>query len=792
MTRKAAWIALAALAAVTIYGFFHEDMRDVGAWFQQGIHRFLVFATIFWIWALALIAWRPALLVPLSAIAAAGYSIWWVGFPATLSPIALVGSFWSLGRHLAKRANAYMAVLLGLSAWIFAVSLAVRFPVNKPWVYAVAVALLWLSGWSDVVQAVRAWDWKKRFGAIQETWALRKQTLATAVLLFLLLIHFVVALQPEISADGLAMHLTIPMAVEHEGKWDFDFERFVWALTPMGADWVYTAEYMLGGEAGTKLFNFAMFVLVCGLIRNAARRWVSDTRAALAAALFASTPLVQWLTGNLFVENVSAAIVVGAVLALIDGELVWAGALFGTGLGVKFGTAAFLGPAMVLAATIAVREKKGRQAALGALLLAVLAAPTYLTAWYKTGNPVYPFMNDVFKASSYDTAEPFQDTRFSKPLTWTTPYDLTFRSSDYYEGQRGALGFQYLLLLLPAALFTRRRPLLVLLGITFSAAIIIFVSQPNLRYLYPALALFSIAFVEVPLGWWGMTGLTALNLWFLPVSDWGHRKFALTNRAEVAQFLEEGHPQRKLIEYLNRHAPGEPAAFFDGDPVAGFHGRAYTDQWHTYAFAIFLGRVNTTDDLMAEFRRLGIQYVIAKKSGQTRYPVADQFLKPLIASPLEISREFGLYRIPGIEKHSEPVSVSPHVYSFVMAGDYDDSSKEIEYFGPWTRSPIFPETLHSSISFSNVPGSSLRLKFEGSGIVYWYTRAFNRGIALIRIDGTERARLDLYSKEIQWRQSTRFDGLTRGRHTMDIQVLDQRNPAATDGHVDLDQLTVLP
>jgi hypothetical protein len=37
-----------------------------------------------------------------------------------------------------------------------------------------------------------------------------------------------------------------------------------------------------------------------------------------------------------------------------------------------------------------------------AVLCAVIAAPPYATAWVKTGNPVFPYFNDVFRLPHYD------------------------------------------------------------------------------------------------------------------------------------------------------------------------------------------------------------------------------------------------------------------------------------------------------------------------------------------------------------------------------------------------------
>src|SRR6185369_2828460 len=98
----------------------------------------------------------------------------------------------------------------------------------------------------------------------------------------------------------------------------------------------------------------------------------------------------------------------------------------------------------------------------GCLLLAISAVP-YLNVWWMTGNPIYPFRNQVFRSPYVDTERPLQDERFRKALNWKTPYELTFHSHSYFEGQDGSLGFQYFLFLIPVVvLINRRAPRVVL------------------------------------------------------------------------------------------------------------------------------------------------------------------------------------------------------------------------------------------------------------------------------------------------------------------------------------------
>ena len=75
-------------------------------------------------------------------------------------------------------------------------------------------------------------------------------------------------------------------------------------------------------------------------------------------------------------------------------------------------------------------------------------------------------------------------------------------------------------------------------------------------------------------------------------------------------------------------------------------------------------------------------------------------------------------------------------------------------------------------------------------MTYVFTRAGNRGIAAITIDGISQGTLDLYSAEPQWQSSARFPFLGPGRHLLVIRVTGESRAGATGKFVDLDALLV--
>ena len=781
MKRAWIWCVAAAFAAWAAYGFLHERLFAQELWHHDGLIRLAAYTGAYWI-AAGLILWlRPAWLMPAAALFVFVYSEWWCArFFSPLAPIEVIYFLVScllLGRMIARQADPWIAVLTGLSVWIFVISIAVHFPVNTRPIYALAFAIPYLFR--------KAWPPLRvpRF----------EGNAGLAALLSVLLMQWLVALKPEVSADGLAMHLTIPAMIANSGRFAFDFQQYTWALMPMGGDFAFTAAYLLGGEAAARLLNFAMLCVTVAIVYRVSQRWLSPSRAALAAALFASTPLVQLVTGSLFVENVWAALILSAALALWSGELTAAGILLGAALATKVGTTAFLAPAAVLGA-IAMRKMhhRARTAAIACACLVVFAAPPYVYSYSKTGNPIFPFSNGFFRSPYFDASVSLQDVRYRAPHGPNSLYDLTFRSKNYIEGQQGALGFQYFLLLpvLLLLLFRRNAPPRALVLFGLAGAVITFVSVPNLRYLYPALPLISIGLAwllaEAPPMILPAVAMLALNVWFTPASGWYHSDFGLFNRAQFDDYLATAGPQRKLIDVVNRTAPGEPVAFLAGDAIAGLHAKAYTDTWHTYKFWKRITAATDPLQIAALFREAGIHYVITPIPPETDFLPIQHFVERWTAPAGVSSGRFEL-------RHVLPAPITkPRDATPAPTGSYDDFDQRIEYSVGWVHDPQFKAASGGTITYTDRPGDALRFFFNGTSIRYVHTTAFNRGIAEVAIDQKVRAHVNLYSKEIRWQQHTLFQGLEPGPHTIEVRVTHRKDPRSSGYYVDLDGFDVNP
>ncbi|HBY61168.1 MAG TPA: hypothetical protein DEH78_15205, partial [Solibacterales bacterium] len=351
---------------------------------------------------------RPFLLW-LGSYAACAAPVVWLR-PRWLTPLALAGAIvWSASVAGPLAVLAALLVLAlglpGLAVLITAMSLTIALPIHYPLLYWIVVpAAVFL-----LRRRMRLPSWPNLS---------RMEAAAAALLIFALLSNWLMALKPEISADGLAMHLVIPARVALDHRWSFDVARFTWAVMPMGGDWAYTAAYLMGGEAAARILNFGLLAWMAFSILRLLARWATLTRALLLTAVFVSSPLVTMATGSMFVENFWGALVVGALSAVFDRRFLIAALLLGAAVASKLGALPFAAAILVLLAVETLREPGFpwvRTVAASFAIFFVLAAIPYGTAWAVTGNPVFPFLNTTFQSPLYDTSVPFQDNRYRTP-----------------------------------------------------------------------------------------------------------------------------------------------------------------------------------------------------------------------------------------------------------------------------------------------------------------------------------------------------------------------------------------
>jgi glycosyltransferase involved in cell wall biosynthesis len=810
-------LVLAALVALEAYGFRTSDVFELQIWQPVGIERAVWFAALYTGVSAALLILVPWLFVPLAVALLAGLTTILLGPAAVLAVMLFLVSAWSVGHALTRpgkpdQAPHLISTLLGTSVYIFAMPFVARIPVNYPLVYGLVLALPILANFTNLRRALPG---LLRSPARCElrSWGER---LSFAALIFVVITHWFAMLKPEASADGLSMHLAIPANIAANHAMTFEPDRFLWAVMPMGADFTYSAVYLLGGEMASRLLNFTFLLVLLAMLYTVLRRWLSPAVGCLLVALFASTPMVQLVTGSLFVENLLTALILGAMVSLWSfGEsgqkrcLYVAAALGGTSLAIKFGAIAFLAPAIVWTVAEVRRHRRMVTGAWAAamLLFLVTAVPPYAIAWFKTGNPLFPFLNDKFHSRLLEPKADIQDTRFRHALNWNLPYDLTFRSNTFYEGQDGSFGFQYLVLApmaLLALLVAQRREAVSAAFVALAAILLILRSEPNARYLYPALPLLCVPFAAL-LGWAlahqrvlarALIAFTiaaaALNAYFLPGSSWQHKDFyGPFTAGQRAAYLGETAPIRKSIAWINANHPNAAVLLTQDSYLAGLTGAVYENHWHQYNTRDQIRRAGGMDALHQLLTQWKVEYLIARKPEPPNY-VRPAALKDVLDNCTIPEYEFTRFYVARLDKECKALAPVTPLRPVLTAppGRYDDIDPFVLLRGDWDRGDNFDEAFGKTVAYTDTAGAEAAFAFEGGTLTYICTRAPNRGIASISIDGADKGKFDLYSPTIEWQSKFRFQGLGPGRHVFLLHVTGEARPGAQGAFVDLDALEV--
>ncbi len=432
------------------------------------------------------------------------------------------------------------------------------------------------------------------------------------------------------------------------------------------------------------------------------------------------------------------------------------------------------------------------------ILVLLLGAPPYLGALVQTGNPVYPFLNHIFKSPYFESGTPFVDTRFPPPPAIRALFDLTFRTGRYFEGQNGGWTFFCFLFVPLAVLLVRPRradPGWIALAVALPASVLTLGSQGNVRYLYPALPLFAVAGAAVlgdlkklGVGCYRVTlaaavGVLFLNVYFMPASGSYHKQFFVLGGDQVDRYLAEWAPGRKIVAWLNEMHPSEPVAFVDTNQIAGLTGRALTTTWHNAAFQSRIAATGSPEQCLELMQRLGIRLIVAPADPKDVVHVA---LRRMVTDFTLPEFTYSGWQVRRLRKE---LRTAPARSAVLSPGTYDDLDPRIAYAGRWD-SGRFSAAANGSITYSDDPGDLFRVPFEGTRITWVYTKAFNRGLAEVRLDGVPAGVIDLYSKEPSWQARASFGAPGAGPHVLEVRALGTKNAAATDCFIDLDELVV--
>jgi hypothetical protein len=308
---------------------------------------------------------------------------------------------------------------------------------------------------------------------------------------------------PEIMYDAVYYHLALVRGFLSQQSVEQIPTLFA-SNFPLLPQVTYASATLLSGslDAG-KILHLFVGCAVCLSLYALGTHLGGRTLGLGAMLLWLSVPLVLWEMSTAYVDLFTvlyAALSVMATVLWIDTRranyALIAGAFVGIGMGVKV-SAAFQGIAIgSIVLLLFVRNRRDLRAWLGAAAVALtLALPWYVRAYLLTGNPVFPFLNSVFRSPQWDPVnETFNFANFgagASPLDLLlAPLRLMTDSSAFGEMPNGAMGVLPLVgaIGVVGALFARDRRLTFLALSSVVATVLWFVSAQYGRYILPVLA----------------------------------------------------------------------------------------------------------------------------------------------------------------------------------------------------------------------------------------------------------------------------------------------------------------
>ena len=228
-----------------------------------------------------------------------------------------------------------------------------------------------------------------------------------------------ISMLPELGSDARAAYQGYFEHLRAHGYWHQAPWRAAWGLQPLGGLHLAGSAYLMGGEAGARALNCIqslIYAATAGAIAHAVFR--SRLAGWAAAAVVITTPVLLKLSGDFYYDNAVALFVTAAMAALVLALRTRTAAraapfLIAFGIGLA-GAAATKNSAWVMSvflyalavAGLVIRQRQALPAlvlvtASTALAMTLLLVPVVAATYLSTGNPVFPYYNQIFQSEFY-------------------------------------------------------------------------------------------------------------------------------------------------------------------------------------------------------------------------------------------------------------------------------------------------------------------------------------------------------------------------------------------------------
>jgi len=351
------------------------------------------------------------------------------------------------------------------------------------------------------------------------------ERIAMGTIVFGLGASFISALAPVTNWDAGAAHLALPAAYARAGNIGV-LEANNYSAYPHLVHALYSVSYGTGSELGPGLLSWVFASLSAGFAYCLGSRLANRKAGLIGAAALVTAPIFADQAGTPSIDLAFACMVLAALVALVawhqeedPGWLVLAGVLAGSACGVRH-TGYLTAVLFMAGVSLVAPARRGRWAAVFALLVMAGAAPWLLRSWLTVGNPFYPFFASVFGSWGEFDADVASLASHDSMRAWGLwdfvrfPWSVVM-TPDAFDGWSSNPGMLVLLLGVPGVVFGGRRA--VLIGVfCLSGVLAMFFFRQHVRYLLPfflpMMALAGVGVVRIPVARRAVAGVVVCAL----------------------------------------------------------------------------------------------------------------------------------------------------------------------------------------------------------------------------------------------------------------------------------------
>jgi hypothetical protein len=296
------------------------------------------------------------------------------------------------------------------------------------------------------------WDLRSIIAELRDGWSKRSPVPAWEWVWFALLaaplvISFFYGLAPSFDPDGVGYHLAAPKQWLTRGSLDY-LPTLMYTHGVAGTEMLYASSLAVVGDAGAKLLHFGASLLAAGGVFLLGARVGARTGGrivgfvACTLFLFAPTGIYSVISASYAEGTATLAVVASALCWMLwfdSSDRTWLrGAALLAGIAVTFKLTSVVFPVALLALTVLIVRRRGREATgmagmtpaggVGlAALLVVPMVPWMIRSALITGNPVFPVLARWIPSKNLPPGNSEIFETYNRYMIWGTRagYDLS-------------------------------------------------------------------------------------------------------------------------------------------------------------------------------------------------------------------------------------------------------------------------------------------------------------------------------------------------------------------------------